>query len=191
MSNPRLFPSAGPSLQTFLSVWVRGRGWDGLEFQQKLPNILERWQCRVNPLVRLVDPCCSAPRRIIMTRNKFTILFIKLCWIVYVVKGIHRKDILPYGPLSGDLTLQEGDDETSKVIVLTRPMHFYEASFPNLYVSPTFIMFLITSALSVWYNLHTIMRRCLYISICINIIIILHYMPAYSTMEYVCTQHSL
>ncbi|XP_031435765.1 nidogen-2 isoform X1 [Clupea harengus] len=70
-----------------------------------------------------------------MTRNKFTILFIKLCWIVYVVKGIHRKDILPYGPLSGDLTLQEGDDETSKVIVLTRPMHFYEASFPNLYVA--------------------------------------------------------
>ncbi|XP_041942944.1 nidogen-2 isoform X2 [Alosa sapidissima] len=70
-----------------------------------------------------------------MTRNKFTILFIQLCWTVYVVTGIHRKDIFPYGTLSGDLTLQEGDDETSKVIVLTRPMRFYEASFSSLYVA--------------------------------------------------------
>lgn len=69
-----------------------------------------------------------------MTRNKLTILFIKLCWTAYVVTAIHRKDMFPYGPLSGDLTLQEGDDETAKV-VLTRPMSFYEASFSNLYVS--------------------------------------------------------
>ncbi|XP_063040721.1 nidogen-2 isoform X2 [Engraulis encrasicolus] len=69
-----------------------------------------------------------------MTRNKLTILFIKLCWTAYVVTAIHRKDMFPYGPLSGDLTLQEGDDETAKV-VLTRPMSFYEASFSNLYVA--------------------------------------------------------
>lgn len=76
----------------------------------------------------------------------FTVLFVKLCWTVYVVTGIHRKDIFPYGPVSGDLTLQEGDDETSKVIVLTRPMRFYEASFSSLYVSQTVMIFLITIA---------------------------------------------
>ncbi|XP_073725331.1 nidogen-2 isoform X4 [Misgurnus anguillicaudatus] len=41
----------------------------------------------------------------------------------------------PYGLFYGDVTLQEGDDETSKVIYLTKPMYFYESSFDNLYVA--------------------------------------------------------
>uniref|UniRef100_A0AAY4AKV7 Nidogen-2 n=1 Tax=Denticeps clupeoides TaxID=299321 RepID=A0AAY4AKV7_9TELE len=44
-------------------------------------------------------------------------------------------DVFPYGTLHGDAALQEGDDETSKVLVLTKPMYFYEASFRNLYVA--------------------------------------------------------
>uniref|UniRef100_A0A671M3A8 Nidogen-2-like n=1 Tax=Sinocyclocheilus anshuiensis TaxID=1608454 RepID=A0A671M3A8_9TELE len=49
--------------------------------------------------------------------------------------AIHRHDIYPYGMFYGDVTLQEGDDETSKVITLTKAMYFYEASFNNLYVA--------------------------------------------------------
>ncbi|KAA0710949.1 Nidogen-2 [Triplophysa tibetana] len=41
----------------------------------------------------------------------------------------------PYGQFYGDVILQEGDDETSNVIFLTKPMYFYEASFDNLYVA--------------------------------------------------------
>ncbi|TRY83481.1 hypothetical protein DNTS_016221 [Danionella cerebrum] len=50
-------------------------------------------------------------------------------------QGIDRHSIYPYGLFHGDVTLQEGDDETSKVITLTRPMYFYEATFTKLYVA--------------------------------------------------------
>uniref|UniRef100_A0A8C7RS93 Nidogen 2 n=1 Tax=Oncorhynchus mykiss TaxID=8022 RepID=A0A8C7RS93_ONCMY len=46
-----------------------------------------------------------------------------------------RKYIFPYGTLSGDLTLQKGDDETSKVLALKRPLYFYESQFNELYVA--------------------------------------------------------
>ncbi|KAI1895278.1 hypothetical protein AGOR_G00104650 [Albula goreensis] len=66
---------------------------------------------------------------------KLTILFLKLSWTVYFVTAIRRKDIFPYGPVSGDLILQEGDDETSKALELRQSMFFYEAQFSDLYVA--------------------------------------------------------
>ncbi|XP_067311913.1 nidogen-2 isoform X1 [Pseudorasbora parva] len=70
-----------------------------------------------------------------MTWDKIAVLFLQLLWTVLHVTAIHRHDIYPYGMFYGDVTLQEGDDETSKVIKLTKPMYFYEASFTNLYVA--------------------------------------------------------
>lgn len=70
-----------------------------------------------------------------MTWDKIAVLFLQLLWTVHRVTAIHRHDIYPYGMLYGDVALQEGDDETSEVITLTKPMYFYEASFTNLYVS--------------------------------------------------------
>uniref|UniRef100_A0A672P9U2 Nidogen 2 n=1 Tax=Sinocyclocheilus grahami TaxID=75366 RepID=A0A672P9U2_SINGR len=61
--------------------------------------------------------------------------FLQLSWTVQHATAIHRHAIYPYGMFYGDVTLQEGDDETSKVITLTKPMYFYEASFNNLYVA--------------------------------------------------------
>ncbi|XP_034533827.1 nidogen-2 isoform X4 [Notolabrus celidotus] len=60
-----------------------------------------------------------------------------LCWSVSVcvVEGIQRADLFPYGPLSGDLILAEGDDETSKVLTLPRPLYFYDSLFSHLYVA--------------------------------------------------------
>ncbi|XP_061112945.1 nidogen-2 [Conger conger] len=66
---------------------------------------------------------------------KLTILFLKLSWTVYFVTAIQRKDIFPYGPVNGDLILQEGDDETSEALELKKPMLFYEAQFTDLYVA--------------------------------------------------------
>ncbi|XP_005996047.1 nidogen-2 [Latimeria chalumnae] len=61
-------------------------------------------------------------------------VFFKLQWTFTVVTAIHRQELFPYGPQRGDLILQEGDDETSKVIKLKRPLHFFEAQFSDLYV---------------------------------------------------------
>ncbi|KAJ8411886.1 hypothetical protein AAFF_G00155240 [Aldrovandia affinis] len=66
---------------------------------------------------------------------KLIILFLKLSWTVYFVTAIQRKDLFPYGPVSGDFILQEGDDETSKALELKKPMFFYEAQFSDLYVA--------------------------------------------------------
>ncbi|KAJ8341119.1 hypothetical protein SKAU_G00334100 [Synaphobranchus kaupii] len=66
---------------------------------------------------------------------KLTIVFLNLSWTVYFVAGIQRKDIFPYGPVNGDLILQEGDDETSRALELKNPMFFYEAQFSDLYVA--------------------------------------------------------
>ncbi|XP_043118765.1 nidogen-2 isoform X3 [Puntigrus tetrazona] len=70
-----------------------------------------------------------------MTRDKIALFCLQLLWTVQLVTGIHRHDIYPYGVFHGDVALQEGDDETSKVITLTKPMYFYEAYFHNLYVA--------------------------------------------------------
>ncbi|XP_047432398.1 nidogen-2 isoform X6 [Mugil cephalus] len=60
-----------------------------------------------------------------------------LCWScsVCVVTSIQRDDMFPYGTLSGDLILAEGDDETSKVLSLPKPLYFYDSYFSQLYVA--------------------------------------------------------
>ncbi|XP_062417347.1 nidogen-2 isoform X2 [Pungitius pungitius] len=60
-----------------------------------------------------------------------------LCWScgVCLVSAIRRTDMYPYGPHSGDLVLAEGDDETSRVLPLSRPLNFYNARFSQLYVA--------------------------------------------------------
>lgn len=60
-----------------------------------------------------------------------------LCWScgVCVVTAIQRADLFPYGPLSGDFILAEGDDETSRVLSLPKPLYFYDSQFTQLYVS--------------------------------------------------------
>lgn len=80
---------------------------------------------------------------ITMTWDKIAVLFLQLSWTVQHVTAIHRHDIYPYGMFYGDVALQEGDDETSKVITLTKHMYFYEASFNNLYVSTLLLLLLL------------------------------------------------
>ncbi|XP_049919101.1 nidogen-2 isoform X11 [Epinephelus moara] len=60
-----------------------------------------------------------------------------LCWScsVCVVTAIQRADMFPYGTLSGDLILAEGDDETSRVLSLPKPLYFYDTLFSQLYVA--------------------------------------------------------
>ncbi|XP_076579565.1 nidogen-2 isoform X2 [Chaetodon auriga] len=60
-----------------------------------------------------------------------------LCWScsVCVVTAIQRADMFPYGTLSGDLILAEGDDETSRVLSLPRTLYFYDSAFSQLYVA--------------------------------------------------------
>lgn len=52
-----------------------------------------------------------------------------------VVAAIQRLDMFPYGTLSGDHILAEGDDETSRVLSLPKPLYFYGSHFSQLYVS--------------------------------------------------------
>uniref|UniRef100_A0A671U7E4 Nidogen 2 n=1 Tax=Sparus aurata TaxID=8175 RepID=A0A671U7E4_SPAAU len=54
---------------------------------------------------------------------------------VRVVTAIQRADMFPYGSLSGDMILAEGDDETSRVLSLPRPVYFYDSLFSQLYVA--------------------------------------------------------
>uniref|UniRef100_A0A3B4AC68 Secreted protein n=1 Tax=Periophthalmus magnuspinnatus TaxID=409849 RepID=A0A3B4AC68_9GOBI len=76
-----------------------------------------------------------------MDRGQALAVWLLCCWgSVRVVTGLHRSDLFPYGSLSGDLILAEGDDETSKVLTLPRPLRFYDAAFAQLYVSETFIV---------------------------------------------------
>ncbi|XP_016105651.1 nidogen-2-like [Sinocyclocheilus grahami] len=70
-----------------------------------------------------------------MTWDKIALFFLQLSLTAQHVTAIHRHDIYPYGMFYGDVTLQEGDDETSEVTTLTKPMYFYETSFTNLYVN--------------------------------------------------------
>lgn len=48
--------------------------------------------------------------------------------------------MFPYGTLSGDLILAEGDDETSRVLSLPKPLYFYASHFTQLYVSTASLM---------------------------------------------------
>ncbi|XP_077462107.1 uncharacterized protein nid2a isoform X4 [Stigmatopora argus] len=43
--------------------------------------------------------------------------------------------MFPYGTTSGDSLLEEGDDETSKVLYLPKPFYFYDTPFSQLYVA--------------------------------------------------------
>ena len=58
-----------------------------------------------------------------------------LLWLGCSVTAIQRADLFSYGPLSGDLVLAEGDDETSRVLSLPRSLYFYDSLFSQLYVS--------------------------------------------------------
>ncbi|CAB1456688.1 unnamed protein product [Pleuronectes platessa] len=58
-----------------------------------------------------------------------------LCWSCSVVSAIQRADMFPYGLLSGDSILTEGDDETSRVLTLPKPLYFYNSLFTQLYVA--------------------------------------------------------
>nr|XP_043905348.1 nidogen-2 isoform X2 [Solea senegalensis] len=60
-----------------------------------------------------------------------------LCWScsVCVVTAIQRADMFPYGTISGDLILAEGDDETSRVLTLPKALYFYNSPFTQLYVA--------------------------------------------------------
>ncbi|KAI4889219.1 hypothetical protein NFI96_022471, partial [Prochilodus magdalenae] len=67
--------------------------------------------------------------------NRAAGLLLQLAWAACCASALQRKDLFPYGPLNGDLTLPEGDDETSSVMTLTKPMYFYETAFSKLYVA--------------------------------------------------------
>uniref|UniRef100_A0A8C7YSU2 Nidogen 2a (osteonidogen) n=1 Tax=Oryzias sinensis TaxID=183150 RepID=A0A8C7YSU2_9TELE len=58
-----------------------------------------------------------------------------LCWSCGAVTAIRRADLFPFGTSSGDSLLAEGDDETSKVLVLPKPFYFYNSQFSLLYVA--------------------------------------------------------
>ncbi|XP_074482615.1 nidogen-2 isoform X2 [Sebastes fasciatus] len=67
-------------------------------------------------------------------------LLLAVCLLLWscslcVVTAIQRADLFPYGTLSGDLILAEGDDETSRVLSLPRPFYFYDSFFSQLYVA--------------------------------------------------------
>ncbi|KAK7893402.1 hypothetical protein WMY93_022554 [Mugilogobius chulae] len=71
-----------------------------------------------------------------MDRGQVLAVWLLCCWgSLRVVTAIHRTDMFPYGSLSGDLILAEGDDETSKVLSLPRPLYFYDTAFTQLYVA--------------------------------------------------------
>ncbi|KAJ3584055.1 hypothetical protein NHX12_014551, partial [Muraenolepis orangiensis] len=67
------------------------------------------------------------------------VLWCWCCWsgasVLQQVAAVRRADAFPYGAPSGDLTLAEGDDETSKVLTLPRPLYFYNTQFSELYVA--------------------------------------------------------
>ncbi|XP_037552667.1 nidogen-2 [Nematolebias whitei] len=58
-----------------------------------------------------------------------------LCWSCGVVGAVHRSDLFPFGTPSGDVVLPEGDDETSKVLNLPKPLYFYDSAVSQLYVA--------------------------------------------------------
>lgn len=69
-----------------------------------------------------------------------------LCCSCTMVTAIQGTDMFPYGTLNGDSVLREGDDETSKVLSLPRPLYFYNCPFSQLYVSTTSLLFICTQS---------------------------------------------
>ncbi|XP_061539466.1 nidogen-2 [Phycodurus eques] len=63
------------------------------------------------------------------------VCLLSLCCSLCVVAAIQRVQMFPYGMLSGDSLLEEGDDETSKVLSLPKPFYFYDTPFSQLYVA--------------------------------------------------------
>uniref|UniRef100_A0A673BKK7 Nidogen 2a (osteonidogen) n=1 Tax=Sphaeramia orbicularis TaxID=375764 RepID=A0A673BKK7_9TELE len=73
-----------------------------------------------------------------MERGRLLAVAVLLCCCSCSLRGataIQRSDMFPYGTLSGDLILAEGDDETSRVLSLPKPLYFYDSSFTQLYVA--------------------------------------------------------
>nr|XP_023658539.1 nidogen-2-like isoform X1 [Paramormyrops kingsleyae] len=68
-------------------------------------------------------------------RDNLGILFFQFFCTVCFVNAVDRNNIFPFGTVSGDLTLPEGDDEVSEALKLKRPMYFYETQFSELYVA--------------------------------------------------------
>ncbi|XP_053488796.1 nidogen-2 [Ictalurus furcatus] len=81
-------------------------------------------------------PCIADTAENVVTMWKKAVVFVlHLSCILHQVSAVQREELFPYGTLNGDWTLQEGDDETSEVMSLSRPMHFYDTSFSKLYVA--------------------------------------------------------
>ncbi|XP_061693207.1 nidogen-2 isoform X2 [Syngnathoides biaculeatus] len=63
------------------------------------------------------------------------VYLVSLCCSLCAVAAIQRAQMFPFGLLSGDSLLEEGDDETSKVLSLPKPFYFYDTPFSQLYVA--------------------------------------------------------
>uniref|UniRef100_A0A3P9NL64 Nidogen 2 n=1 Tax=Poecilia reticulata TaxID=8081 RepID=A0A3P9NL64_POERE len=72
-----------------------------------------------------------------MDRGAMLTAALLCCWscTVCVVTAIRRTDLFPFGDLTGDLILPEGDDETSRALTLPRPFYFFDSPFSQLYVA--------------------------------------------------------
>uniref|UniRef100_A0A8C3PBM4 Nidogen 2 n=1 Tax=Chrysemys picta bellii TaxID=8478 RepID=A0A8C3PBM4_CHRPI len=61
-------------------------------------------------------------------------LLLLRCLLLGSAAALPRRELLPYGAPRGDRLLQDGDDETSAVVPLGKPLLFYETRFSHLYV---------------------------------------------------------
>ncbi|XP_044872455.1 nidogen-2 isoform X1 [Mauremys mutica] len=59
---------------------------------------------------------------------------LRLLLLLGSAAALPRRELLPYGAPRGDRLLQDGDDETSAVATLGKPLLFYETRFSHLYV---------------------------------------------------------
>ncbi|XP_072485813.1 nidogen-2 [Notamacropus eugenii] len=66
--------------------------------------------------------------------RQLLLLLFHLHWLLPWTSALHPQDLFPYGEAWGDQFLREGDDETSALVKLKRPLRFYEAQFSSLYV---------------------------------------------------------
>lgn len=131
-----LSSSLPPSLQSIRGSVEKRRG---LLLSAALPQSI----CTSLLLLPLTVQSCSISPGSTMERGAMLAVCV-LCWScgVCVVTAIQRADMFPYGTLSGDSILQEGDDETSKVLSLPKPLYFYDSLFSQLYVSTTSLTFI-------------------------------------------------
>ncbi|XP_051833902.1 nidogen-2 isoform X2 [Antechinus flavipes] len=67
-------------------------------------------------------------------KRQVLLLLLHLHWQLPLSSALHPQDLFQYGEAWGDQFLQEGDDESSALIKLKRPLRFYEAQFNSLYV---------------------------------------------------------